>query len=375
MSQWAQTLDALMRDRGREVYGYAYALTENRDAAEALLKESLYRTFRRGAGPATVENADAEVREAMRALAQDDRVRVVTGASASESLKEAIDAGIESLGSRDMTDVIWPAQQRARKHRRSVVLGWSAAAVTAIGCVAIAASVLGSDPTPEPSPSGIVRPAGTMDATYLIGESSNRARGSNYSGPPGLKCELGDENPHLDPSAQGVVTHDCASVWLSAELELTLTTQVSVDASAGTITMNWSIENDSYPVLMDRAGIIGVLTTGSDGLAQDVAATDTTLAATTTWTSDSTELGVLNSSEDLVVLAAGTPLQGSTTWTANASTLLDSVIAGESPFELGLQVRIGPRSDAGGTELLVSVTDDSKYTVEDGDVVSASPGN
>ena len=375
MSNWPETLDALMRDRGRELYGYAYALSQNRDAADALLKESLYRTFRRGSGPATLEEADVQVRDAMHALSPEDRVRAVTDPAASESVKATIAAGIESLGSRTMTDAIGPATRRARKHRRSLVLGWSAAAVVAIGAVAIAANVLGGESAPTPSASGVVVPAGTIDAAYLISESSNRSRGSTYAGPAGLKCEVGDENPHLDPAAQGVVTDDCLTVWLSTELALKLTTSVSVDASAGTITMDWTIENDSYPVLLDREGIVGVLTTGSDGFAEDVATTETTLAATTTWSSDVTELGVLNSREDLVVLIKGKPIQGSITWTAGDSGLLKSVIAGKSPFQLGLQVRIGPRTEAVGTELLASLSDDHDYTVENGAVVVGGTGN
>jgi len=372
MSKWAGTLDALMRDRGRELYGYAFALTENRDAADALLKESLYSTFRRGSGPTTLDDADAEVREAMRALAPEERARFVTDPTESASVKESVDAGVASLGSRDMTDTIWPSTQRVRKHRRAVVLGWSALAVVAIATVAITVSLLMSDPAPEPSPSGVVVPAGTLDATYLIGESITKERGSSYAGPGGLRCEVGDENPHLDPAAQAVLTHECRSVWLSSELVLTIATQITADPAAGTITMDWTITNDSYPVLVDRAGIIGVLTTGSDGFAEDVAATDTTLAATTTWSSNSTELGVLNSNEDLLAIISGEPLSGSTTWTADDGALLERVLAGESPFHVGLQVRIGPRSGVSGTELLAAFTDASQYTVMDGNVVGAS---
>jgi hypothetical protein len=375
MSKWSETLEALMRDRGPALYGYAFALTESRDAADDLVKEALYRTFRRGAGPATIEHADDEVREQMRALSAEDRVRAVTDASQSESVDRAIAAGMESLGSRDMTDAIGPATRRARKHRRNVALSWSASVLVAIGAVWITASVIAGEPAPEPSPSGIVRPPGTIDATYLISESSNRARGSEYPGPAGLKCEVGDENPHLDPATDAAVTTDCVTVWLTSELALKLTSEVSVDPAAGTITLNWRLANYSYPVLLDRAGIIGVLTTGSDGLAADVANTDTTLAATTTWTSASTEVGVLNSSEDLAVLVAGTPLEGSITWNASDSTLVGSAIAGDTPFELALQVRIGPRSDAGPTELLVSLPDGATYTVSDGTVVTSPSAN
>lgn len=375
MSKWPRVLEALMRDRGRELYGYAFALTESRDAADALLKEALYQVFRRGAGPMTVEEAGEAVRAAMRELSPEDRVLGVTDPAQSASVERAVAEGIESLGSRDMTDTIWPATDRARRHRRNVALVWStSAAVTALA-VWIATSLIAGDPAPEPSPSGIELPVATMDATYLISESSNRARGSQYPGPAGLKCELGDENPHLSPETGATVAADCVTVWITSELALTLTTEVSVDASAGTLTMNWKVANTSYPVLLDRAGIIGVLTTGSTGLAEDVSNTDTTLAATTTWTSASSELGVLNASEDLGVLVADTPLEGTTTWRASDSTLVASAIAGDTPFELGLQLRIAPRSEAGGTELLVSLADGATYTVKNGEVESSPPTN
>jgi len=364
-----------MQERGRELYGYAFALTESRDAADALVKEALYGTFRRGAGPTTVDEADAEVREQMRALSTEDRVRYVSDPSQSAAVNEAIATGVESLGSRNMTDAIGPATRRARKHRRNVALAWSASALVAVGAVGIATAVIAGSGAPEPAPSGIVLPAGTMDATYLISESSNRARNSQYPGPAGLKCEVGDQNPHLDPATDAAVATDCVTVWITTELVLTLTSEVSVDPAAGTITLNWSLKNGSYPVLLDRAGIIGVLTTGADGLAEDVSNTDTTLSATTTWTSASTQLGVLNSSEDLIVLADETPLEGSITWNSGDSTLLDSAIAGETPFQLGLQVRIGPRSDAGPTELLAFLTDDATYSVNDGVVVTAASAN
>jgi hypothetical protein len=364
-----------MRDRGRELYGYAYALAESRDEANALVKEALYRVFRRGAGPATVDEAAEAVKQAMRELSPEDRVRAVTDPSQTVAVRGAIAAGVESLGSRDMTDTIGPTRRRSRKHRRNVALAWSTSALVAIGAVWVVTAVIAEAPAPEPSRSGIVVPAGTLNATYLISESSNRARGSQYPGPAGLKCAVGDKNPHLNPATGATLTADCVTVWLTSELAVDLTTEVSVDPSAGTITLNWSIDNESYPVLLDRAGTIGVFTTGSDGLAEDVSNTDATLAATTTWTSASTELGVLNSSEDVAVLVAGTPLKGTATWNASDSTLVAGAIAGDTPFELGLQLRVAPGSDAGTTELLVSLADAATYSVKDGEVVSSVPAN
>ena len=188
MSKWSETLEALMRDRGPALYGYAFALTESRDAADDLVKEALYRTFRRGAGPATIEHADDEVREQMRALSAEDRVRAVTDASQSESVDRAIAAGMESLGSRDMTDAIGPATRRARKHRRNVALSWSASVLVAIGAVWITASVIAGEPAPEPSPDrerveqglgGVLVAAVTgveHRAIDLVGDQPHRAR-------------------------------------------------------------------------------------------------------------------------------------------------------------------------------------------------------
>jgi len=370
MSQWPKTLDALIRERGRELYGFAYALTDNRDAADALLKEALYRSFRKGSGPATVDEANTVVREAMLALRTGDQAPAGSEQPASppsEPSSAAIAAGVESLGSRDMTDIIWPVTHRARVNRRRRFLLRSAVVVVALLALGVAAAAIVRDPAPTPSASGVVVPAGTIDSTYLVGESSNRSRGSTYPGPAGVRCELGDDNPHLNPSPEAVATADCAAVWLSAELVLTLTTDVTVDAAAGTVTLDWSIDSGAYPVLVDRVGVIGVLTTGSDGFAEDVAATETSLAATTTWTSNTTQLGVFNSSEDLVVIVPGEDgIQGSTTWAAADSAVVSKVLAGETPFELGLLMRVGSSSEGAHTEVLVSLTDESQYTVKDG---------
>lgn len=376
MSQWAKTLDALIRERGRELYGFAYALTENRFAADNLLEESLYQSFRRGSAPATVEEASARVRDAMLALTTGDQTNGASAAPASSAqapTEEAIAAGTESLGNRGLTEPVRLATHRARADRRRRSLLWSAAAVVAIGAAAIAANAIGADPAPAPSASGVVVPAGTIDATYLIGESSNRSRTSTYPGPAGLRCAVGADNPHLTTTAPAVITADCASVWLSAELVLTLTTDVSVDPEAGTVTLDWGITSAAYPVLVDRAGVIGVLTTGSPGFAEDVAATETSLAATTTWTSNTTQVGVLNSREDLVVITpGGDAIQGSTTWTSSDSEVVTKVLAGEAPFQVELQMRVGSRSETRSTEMLVSLTDDNRYEVKDGDVIGTT---
>lgn len=47
MSSWKSALDALVRERGAALFGYAYVLTGDADAAEDLLQDALVRAFRR----------------------------------------------------------------------------------------------------------------------------------------------------------------------------------------------------------------------------------------------------------------------------------------------------------------------------------------
>ncbi|WP_062465215.1 RNA polymerase sigma factor [Demequina soli] len=65
MSDWRGTLDALVRERGRALYGYAYVLTGSREEAEDLLQDALVRTFRTARALRSVEAAQAYVRRAI----------------------------------------------------------------------------------------------------------------------------------------------------------------------------------------------------------------------------------------------------------------------------------------------------------------------
>ncbi|WP_062304790.1 RNA polymerase sigma factor [Demequina subtropica] len=65
MSGWRETLDVLMRERGRALFGYAYVLTGNREQAEDLLQDALVRTFRTGRALRSVEAAHSYVKRAI----------------------------------------------------------------------------------------------------------------------------------------------------------------------------------------------------------------------------------------------------------------------------------------------------------------------
>jgi RNA polymerase sigma-70 factor (ECF subfamily) len=65
VSTWSETLEALVRERGGSLYGYAYVLTGNHHAADDLLQDALVRAFRRGRGNMPLDAAHAYVKRAM----------------------------------------------------------------------------------------------------------------------------------------------------------------------------------------------------------------------------------------------------------------------------------------------------------------------
>jgi len=65
MSTWSRTLDALVRERGPALFGYAFVLTGSADAAEDLLQDALVRTFRSGRGSRDLNSAHAYVKRAI----------------------------------------------------------------------------------------------------------------------------------------------------------------------------------------------------------------------------------------------------------------------------------------------------------------------
>lgn len=65
MSTWKATLDTVMRERGAALFGYAYVLTGNRHEADDLVQDALIRTFSRGRGGTSTDQAHAYVKRAM----------------------------------------------------------------------------------------------------------------------------------------------------------------------------------------------------------------------------------------------------------------------------------------------------------------------
>ncbi|WP_062386016.1 sigma-70 family RNA polymerase sigma factor [Demequina iriomotensis] len=65
MATWPETLEALVRERGRALFGYAYLLAGDADVAEDLLQEALVRSFRRDRVPAGLAAAHAYVKRAI----------------------------------------------------------------------------------------------------------------------------------------------------------------------------------------------------------------------------------------------------------------------------------------------------------------------
>lgn len=65
MSAWRSLLEQLVRERGRALFGYAYALTGNRHDAEDLLQEALVRAFRSGRTASSLDAAHVYVKKAI----------------------------------------------------------------------------------------------------------------------------------------------------------------------------------------------------------------------------------------------------------------------------------------------------------------------
>ena len=75
MKPWAETVDALVRERGQSLFGYAYVLTGDKNRAEDLVQEALVRTFKRGKGDLAIEAAYVYVKKAIFSAFVDKRRR------------------------------------------------------------------------------------------------------------------------------------------------------------------------------------------------------------------------------------------------------------------------------------------------------------
>lgn len=65
MTRWADTLERLVRERGRSLVAYGYLLTGNSKDAEDLFHDAVVRTFSRGKASVSIGEAEAYVRRAM----------------------------------------------------------------------------------------------------------------------------------------------------------------------------------------------------------------------------------------------------------------------------------------------------------------------
>ncbi|MCB2413950.1 sigma-70 family RNA polymerase sigma factor [Demequina sp. TTPB684] len=74
MSAWRVMLDQLVRERGRALFGYAFALTGDRYDADDLLQDALVRAFRSGRTASSLDAAHSYVKRAI-ATAFIDRSR------------------------------------------------------------------------------------------------------------------------------------------------------------------------------------------------------------------------------------------------------------------------------------------------------------
>jgi len=65
VTKWADTLERLVRERGRALVAYGYLLTGNARDAEDLFHDAVVKTFSRGKGSVSLGEAEAYVRRAM----------------------------------------------------------------------------------------------------------------------------------------------------------------------------------------------------------------------------------------------------------------------------------------------------------------------
>ncbi|WP_062378807.1 RNA polymerase sigma factor [Demequina pelophila] len=94
MPSWGRALDALMRERGRDLYAYAHALTGHVGSADVLLEDALVEALRRRR-PRGVSDSYARTLTAMRRALAHDRHRPPPGgpeSGAGPSLDEIADA-------------------------------------------------------------------------------------------------------------------------------------------------------------------------------------------------------------------------------------------------------------------------------------------
>jgi len=291
-----------------------------------------------------------------------------------DALAQAADAGRARFDSRDAAEVITPATRRVSRHRTAVRYGSGLASVVVIGALLWGVDAMGATRVETVDPAvPTLAPGDALGAETLLAGTTDRRRDESSSAMAALRCDMGEDNPHLNvPTTPGnaYVIADCAPVWAPPELSLASNDGTLLsDPSAGTITYDWVLRNNgAEPVLVDRDGIVAVLTTESTVEAEEVAVNAMSLQATTTWTLDGAQATVVSSASDVVALQPGAVLTGTKTWeSSEEGDLIARVVAGQEKVVAELQVRIAPSGEASGTEF-IALTDSGvtvRFTGED----------
>lgn len=110
MSTWTETLDALVRERGSALYGYAFVATGDRAAASNLLRHALSRSFRHAPNNMPVDAAHAYVKREMQSAVFAGREfrdrRPLGNASSAATSSNAVHDAIVALPARERICVI-----------------------------------------------------------------------------------------------------------------------------------------------------------------------------------------------------------------------------------------------------------------------------
>ncbi|PKQ26282.1 MAG: RNA polymerase subunit sigma-24 [Actinobacteria bacterium HGW-Actinobacteria-4] len=97
MNTWKPLVESLLRERGPALFGYAYVLTGDKHAADDLVQDALVRTFQRGRGGYSIDQAHVYVKRAMLSAFIDGKRRAkarpeLAGVEASGAVGDHADA-------------------------------------------------------------------------------------------------------------------------------------------------------------------------------------------------------------------------------------------------------------------------------------------
>lgn len=85
MNTWKPLVESLLRERGPALFGYAYVLTGDKHAADDLVQDALVRTFQRGRGGYSIDQAHVYVKRAMLSAFIDGKRRAKTRPEVSDA--------------------------------------------------------------------------------------------------------------------------------------------------------------------------------------------------------------------------------------------------------------------------------------------------